>query len=48
MLVPTMTPEEIYADMCKDAAWLNDQITYKIYPSVQSFRLFMDVHYKVK
>lgn len=35
MLVPTMTPEEIYADMCKDAAWLNDQITYKIYPSVQ-------------
>lgn len=32
MLVPTMTPEEIYAEMHKDAAWLQNEISYKIYP----------------
>ena len=35
MLVPTMTPEEIYAEMYKDAAWLEDRITNKIYPSIR-------------
>lgn len=35
MLVPTMTPEEIYAEMYKDAVWLQDKIKYKIYPAIQ-------------
>ena len=35
MLVPTMTPEEIYAEMYKDSAWLQDRIADKIYPSIQ-------------
>lgn len=30
MLVPTMTPEEIYAEMYKDAEWLEDKINCKL------------------
>ena len=32
MLVPTMTPEEIYAEIYKDAEWLQDELNNKIYP----------------
>lgn len=30
MLVPTMTPEEIYAEMYKDAAWLQNRVNNKL------------------
>ena len=35
MLVPTMTPEEIYAEMHKDADWLWNQIVKKFHPVFQ-------------
>ena len=34
MLVPTMTPEEIYAEMYKDAAWLQERINNRLAPEV--------------
>ncbi len=35
MLIPTMTPEEIYAEMYKDAAWLENEINNKLTPAFQ-------------
>lgn len=32
MLVPTMTPEEIYAEIYKDAEWLEDKVNIKLAP----------------
>lgn len=35
MLLPTMTPEEIYAEMHKDAEWLENTINKKFVPQYQ-------------